>query len=194
VHRYPTLALTLLLLSPLANAATLDFNLNNHTLRANLAGKVSPAFSGLTGEIGILHHETGDNLFHAGINVAGDNWSRHGTFNISMGLRAVTGSVEIKHHDYAVRALGVGGQMRFNPAHRFGMGAYGYYAPKVTSFGDTERYGEAGLRLDYLVIPQAYAYIGYRRLGLTLSQDNHNEFNHDLTPGDYFHVGMQLIF
>ncbi len=61
--------------------------------------------------------------------------------------------------------LGIGGMLRFSiPQNkRFILGVDGYYAPPIVSFLDADRFYEAAGRIAYELLPQASAYVEYRK-------------------------------
>ena len=62
-------------------------------------------------------------------------------------------------------ALGVGGMLRFAiPQNkRLILGVDGYYAPPIVSFLNADRFYEVAGRVQYEVLPQASAYVEYRK-------------------------------
>lgn len=86
-------------------------------------------------------------------------------------------------------ALAVGGLFYhvLPGAQRVSMGGYGWYAPKVTSFGDTERVYELGGRVAYRAIQNTDVFLGYRHLNLKTDQGSGT-----LEKG--LHVGFRLNF
>ncbi|HET9679110.1 MAG TPA: YfaZ family outer membrane protein, partial [Gammaproteobacteria bacterium] len=62
-------------------------------------------------------------------------------------------------------ALAVGGHARYTlPAfNRFAIAGQVYYAPDVTTFGDTTKYMQFGVRMEYEILRQANVFLGYRR-------------------------------
>lgn len=72
-------------------------------------------------------------------------------------------------------------------AQRVSLGAYGWYAPKVTSFGKTESLYEVGARVAYRAIQNTDIFLGYRHLQLET-----NRFDDTIEKGP--HVGFRLNF
>jgi len=63
-----------------------------------------------------------------------------------------------------------------------------FHAPSITSFSDAERYTEFGGRLQIDVIPQARAYVGYRRMRFDTNDFNNVQLDRSI------HIGMKLTF
>ncbi|WP_114416841.1 YfaZ family outer membrane protein [Marinospirillum perlucidum] len=68
------------------------------------------------------------------------------------------------------------------------LGGYGWVAPQVTSFGDTEQLFEAGARVAYRAIENTDVFVGYRYLHLETEQG----FDDSLEDG--LHLGFRLNF
>ncbi len=64
----------------------------------------------------------------------------------------------------------------------------GFLAPSITSWADAERYTELSARLQVEVIPQAQAYIGYRRI--RFDTNDYDDVNLDRSV----HLGIKLTF
>lgn len=74
-------------------------------------------------------------------------------------------------------------------ASHISLGGYGWVAPQVTSFGDTEYLYEAGARVAYRVIQNTDVFLGYRYLHL---KSDDGSFNDPIEDG--FHLGFRLNF
>ncbi len=167
-----------------ATADSFDLNLHDDALRLTYSTGMN-GMRGLSVDGGILYQEDTANLYHVGLSVSGENWSKAGVFDISIGGRAIYSSPE---HVGDAAAVGLGGRVRFSPAHRVGIGGHLYYAPNILSFADSERYVEMGVRLDYQLLPQAFVYVGWRSVEIRF--ENHGDVELDESG----HVGMKLLF
>lgn len=87
-------------------------------------------------------------------------------------------------------ALGVGGMIRFAiPQNkRVVLGVDGYYAPPIVAFLDADRFWEAAGRVEYEVLPQASAYVEYRKFYVETDSGGEGA----LEKG--FRVGMEINF
>lgn len=174
--------------STVVSADNIDLNLRDEAIRASYTMEVSDT-SGLNAELGLLYSEDkdklDDTLFHAGLHVSGENWSQSGTFDISIGGRVY----HTNPGDLDLTAIGFGGQVRFSPVHRLGIGGHVYYAPEITSFDDAETFIESGVRVDYQVLPQAFVYVGYRNIEVDIVDGPD-----DVELDDNAHVGIKLLF
>lgn len=104
---------------------------------------------------------------------------------IKVGVRGIYVSPGV----YDVLAVGIGVQGEIKMSQAFGMSGHAYYAPKVTSALDANKYREFALSFNYYVIPPARLYIGYRNLQVRVT-DNNRKFELD----DDLHIGFELDF
>lgn len=185
----------------IADAAGLDLSLSNET--ANLAILLNPyQFSAGGGSeliLGGFINETGDNLLYSTLMARGKRQSGNSVYSIGAGFRAIYGELEVPDDiviagadTETVGAIGLGMQMgvllassRYTPIELIGEA---FLAPSIASFTDADRYTEFGARLQMEVIPQARAYVGYRRLSFDT-----NDYN-GLRIDSGFHLGMSVTF
>ena len=186
----PRLCAVLLLSSVTAvsYADSLDLNLHSDAIRGTYTHNLQSDYKGLEADFGMLYSDdvrnTSETLMHVGLNVSGENWSDAGTFDIAIGGRLIYSSPG----PYDAAAMSLGGRVRFSPVERFGIGGHVYYAPSITSFMDADSYSEWGVKVDYQLLPTAFAYIGYRKIKLNI------DGGPDIEMDDNAHIGMQLLF
>jgi len=91
-------------------------------------------------------------------------------------------------------AIAVGGMFYHTipGAQRLSAGGYAWYAPQVTSFGDTERIYEVGGRIAFRVIQNTDIFAGFRYLGLKNEKSGQTIFDSALEKGP--HIGFRLNF
>jgi len=65
----------------------------------------------------------------------------------------------------------------------------GHYAPKITSFADTEEVFDYNLGFQIEVLPQTSAFIGYRNIEVGL--EDHDDYEID---DDRVHLGVRFTF
>jgi len=174
-----------------ARAEHLDVNLSDETLRGVFAGPLSAAFPRLSGvyEFGGLVGERNDESFqqfHAGLLVTGDAGARQANVTAGLGGRifALTGDGA----DGGGLALGGMFEARLPAFNRLGVIAYGYGAPKASTFGDFEGWFEYAVSLDYQVLQGASLYGGYRQLKVDVE-----DFG-NFTVDNGWHLGLRLTF
>jgi hypothetical protein len=186
--------ITLLAAASVATANSLDFSLNDETVRLVYAHDLETATKGLSIEGGWLYTseievdgtkvDDSENLFHLGLMVSGENWSEKGSFDISVGGRLAYTSPD----DDDLLSLALGGDVRFSPIERVGFSGNVFYSPKILSFMDSEGYIEYGLRVDYQLLPQAFVYMGYRKLEFDVEDGPTVEYDNS------FNIGLKMMF
>lgn len=185
--------LLLATLSTTAVADTLDIDLRDKAFRGSYSTNVSGK-SGLSAEFGVLTNEDNkqlnDSLYYAGLLVSGENWSKKGTFNISLGGKAFYSSPSDWNRDLS--GIAFGGDVRFSPVHRLGIGGSFYYAPEITSFMDCKKYTESNVRVDYQVLPQAFIYANYRNIEMDVDYPGGTATGVEVDKG--LSIGMKLLF
>lgn len=112
-------------------------------------------------------------------------------FSVGVGLKALAAQVtgnNLVHNN--VSALALGGLVRYSPpdAHRLGIVGQAYFSPNVITFGDADRYAEAGVRAEFEIIPQAVIYLGYRRIGFGLNAQPYTILD------EGFNIGVRISF
>ena len=115
--------------------------------------------------------------------------SKGAPLTFGVGLRAYAGRLdEIREN---VLAIGIGGEVRYTIPGTMPMSIYlqGHYAPKITSFDDTEEVSDLLLRYQVEILPQTTAFIGVRHLEIDTDAVNGYEVD-----DDRFHAGVRLTF
>lgn len=178
------LALAALAAPGTASAAAFDIDLSNNAARADYRFAITD--SGLYGDFGLLHHENDGDMLFGGIQLVGDAGKGAEAFTVGLGARLVN----IDANVIDGTALGIGGFFRYvvPEYNRFAFGGHVYIAPKVTSFGDMERYLEYGVRGEYRVMEKASVYLGLREVRADFVGGV------DATIDDGLHLGISLEF
>jgi len=184
-----------------ANAGGLDLALSDET--ANLSLLLNPAHrfnqgNGSELAIGGFISEQGDKLAHMTLMARGQQENNGTHYSVGAGMKAVAGDVAIPpigaelEAEESVGAVALGFQFgvllissRNNPVE---LNVEAFLAPSITSWADAERYTEMSARLQVEVIPQAQAYIGYRRI--RFDTNDYDDVNLDRSV----HLGIKLTF
>jgi hypothetical protein len=132
----------------------------------------------LMGEFGFLIHNTKSTPDNPSEDISSRGIAPK--FATSFGMKGVITNTKPS----ALSSVAFGVQVHFSPpsAPRFGFLGQFYYAPSIVAFGGANRYVENGLRLEYEILPQTIAYLGYRRI----------EFGLKLLPAIIFDSGAQV--
>jgi len=117
--------------------------------------------------------------------------SKENPVTLGVGVRAYLGTLDLLNQDIA--ALAIGGEVRYTIPGTMPMALYltGHYAPKITSFADTEEITDINLGFQIEVLPQTTAFAGIR--SLEVDPDNNTGRTAELDD-DHIHVGIRLTF
>jgi len=183
-------ALSLLAASSVSVADTLDVNLSNsvaqfkYSVASGVAGK-SDLFASFT------YNEVNSALAEAGLLVLNEEGSVPG-LSLGIGAKAVVSSLnKIAPSRKLVSGVALGAQVRFEVPvdRRFAFVGEYHYAPKIISFGDSERYYQGALRAEFSISALTQAYVGYRNTKFFLVNGQPNGV---LDNGP--HIGIRLSF
>lgn len=183
------LAISLMSVTSLAAADTLDIGLSNTTAQfkygvaSGLAGK-SETYAEL------MYNDKNSVIGGVGLLVANDEVNVPG-LTIGVGAKAVTATIKAVPSRINASAIAVGAQVRYElpVERRVAFAGEFYYAPDIISFGDAKNYQQAGARAEFSVTPQVQVYAGYRKTWFNLKPSG---VAADLINGP--HLGMQLSF
>lgn len=183
-------ALSLLAFGTTAMADSIDLNLRNSSAQFQYSTSMGRDALGKTElHVGALYsssNNSNNTLGDLGILVKDEVGSQAPGFSVGVGIKGLVAHTQGTNES----ALALGGMLRYSPPGLSRMGIVGqvYLAPNITTFGDANRYVETGVRLEYEVIPNAAAYIGYRNIRFNLN----NGPNATLDEGVF--VGVRMSF
>ena len=170
-----------------AGAGALDINLGDNSAQIQYSSAMGRDSLGKSEfHMGFLYTDQ-DNLFgDVGILVKNEVGSGLPGVTVGMGVKGIMATADSSD----ALALALGGQVRFSPstASRFGIAGQFYFAPNIVTFGDADRFIETGVRLEYEVLPQAVAYLGYRKIKFGL------ETGPDAVLDEGAHIGVKNTF
>lgn len=176
-----------------AMASGLDLSLSNDSVQVRLSSLTgNPTGMGNSEvDMGLLYTSgrgsAKDSLLGMlGVMVVGNAGTGAPELDVGVGVKLFAASIDNDN----LAALAVGGRLRFHPKalNRLSFTAEAHYAPDIVTFIDAKRFLYATARIEYEVLPQALAYIGYRNVWTDLSKGP----NVDLDNGA--HIGLQLIY
>jgi YfaZ precursor len=167
-----------------AAAGSVDINLSNTTVEAKFyanAGAADWTFGGL------YNRDTKDRALNVGLLATGD--SAIANSRIEGGLGGKLYSVTVSNPNADVLALALGGQLRWFPGNgSFAIGPYAFYAPRVVTVLDGQRFFDVGVRAELELIRNSFVYVGYRQMRVDLD----NQAKRDVDKGGF--VGLQIKF
>jgi hypothetical protein len=181
-------ALSLFAVSTATFADALDINLRDNSAQIQYSAALGRATLGKTEmHMGYLYTSKTNNSFaDFGILVKDQVSPDAPGLAVGFGLKGLIARV----NSYNASAVALGGLVRYSPpaVPRLGLVASVYWSPNILTFGDADRSIETGMRVEYEVIPQAAAYIGYRKIKFGIKNFP------DTTLEDGVHVGVRMSF
>lgn len=180
-------ASTVAVFSSVALADTIDINLRDSSAQIQYSASMGTNTLGKTQlHAGVIYVDQDNILGDLGILVKDEVGGSVPGLSVGMGAKVL--AVTVQSRD--AMALALGGQVRYSPTDVPRLGVVGqlYFSPNIVTFGDADRFIETGARVEYEVIPQAVAYIGYRKIKFGL------EVGPDATLDEGFHVGVRMSF
>jgi hypothetical protein len=180
-------ALSLFTISTTAMADTIDINLRDTSAQIQYKSSMGRDALGKTEfHMGVLYANKNNALGDLGVLVKDEVGHNAPGFSVGIGIKGLVADTKGANES----ALALGGMLRYSPpaVSRLGIVGSVYFSPKITTFGDADRFTETGLRLEYEVIPQAAAYLGYRKIRFGLNAAP------DVILDEGVHVGVRLSF
>jgi YfaZ precursor len=182
-------AVSLMSVSTLAAADTLDIGLSNTTAQfkygvpSGIAGK-SEVYAEL------MYNNVNSIIGGVGLLVANDEVNVPG-LTIGIGAKAVAATIKWSPSRQKATAVALGAQVRYElPVdRRVAFSGEFYYAPEIITFADAKQYLQYGARAEFSISPQMQVYAGYRKTKFTLRPSGADAV---LINGP--HVGVQLSF
>lgn len=186
------LVLFCLTISSAAFADALDVSLSNTVAQfkfsktSGIAGKSELFASGMYNDVNSVLGEVGLLVLNEEGTVPG--------LAIGVGAKAVGATLnKVTVNKLNLSAVALGAQLRYEiPADRrvAFVGEY-HYAPKIISFGDTERYTQGAVRAEFSISALTQVYIGYR---VTTFFIVNNPPYDRATLDNGVHLGVRLSF
>ncbi len=179
------LAIPLLTTSTVVLADAVNINLSNDVAQFQYLAPMGDVGQGKSEfHMGVLYNKSYDGLADAGIMVTNGDGSASG-IALGVGVKAL---VAMMSNNNSI-ALALGGRVRFSPFadNRLGLVGQIYLAPDIVTFGDADHFVETGVRLEYEIMTQTVAYVGYRKI----------KFGLNAAPaGDVLgaHIGVRIAF
>ena len=186
------LAISLSIISASAFADSLDISLSNDVAQFQYIAPMGHVGQGKSeAHMGFLYNNSNNVLGDVGLLVM-NNGDNAAAASFGVGVKVIAATLEKEN----TMALALGGQVRLSPSDDKKLGIVGqlYFAPDIVTFGDADRFIETGVRVEYEVMQQAAAYVGYRKI----------KFNVNTLPAPFpavgkvldegIHVGVRVAF
>jgi len=174
-------------------AGAIDFRIGSDIAEVTYLTQASSfGYGGADIGFGVLINEYNDVLANASILVTGSSAGDVRGLHFGVGAKAYAGALEGPNGalDIDGGAIGIGARIRyvFPSDMPLAVLAEAYFAPEVTNISDFDGLLEYRVALELEVTPSARAYIGYRMLEVTYSD------NIDYEVDDSAHVGVRFEF
>ena len=186
LRRIFILALSTLSTSVLADA--IDINLSNDVAQLQYIAPTGHVGQGKSEfHMGFLYNDSNNVLGDAGLLVMNNGGD---ATDLSVGVGAKILVVRIVNNNAV--ALALGGRVRYAPLSDKRLGLVGqlYFAPDIVTFGDADRYIQTGVDVEYEIMPQAVAYLGYRKIKIGIK----TAFVPDARLDEGMHLGVRIAF
>ena len=181
------LAIAVLASSSTVFADAIDVNLSNDVAQFQYIAPTGPIGQGKSEfHAGFLYNDSNNGMGDVGLMVMNNDGSASDV-SFGVGVKALIATISSNH---AV-ALALGAQIRLAPLpdKRFGIVGNVHVAPDIVTFGDADRYTEAGIRVEYEILSQANAYAGYRKMQFGAKASGAN-----YTLDEGLHIGVRVAF
>ena len=190
MNLFRPIALGLLLLTALSNAHANDFEAMLSKETAQFTFRSDSSLIGWGGSdlaLGLFYNEDDDIIFQASL-LQMRQASEENPLTFGVGVKSYFGTLDDPDED--VFAFAIGGQLRYTIAGTMPMAVYleGYYAPEITSFGDTEEVVDYIVGFQIEALPQTIAFIGVRHFEI---EGDDGDYEVD---DDNIHLGVRLTF
>jgi len=185
-------ASTLATVGTTALADTVDINLRDTSAQFQYKSSMGRDALGKTEfHLGVLYVNKNNMLGDFGLLVKDELGGNAPGFSVGVGIKGVVAKVTGKSATTSnTSAMALGAMARYSPPATPRLGLVGelYMSPNIVTFGDANRYVESDVRLEYEVIPQAVAYLGYRNIQFNIN----NGPNSTLDEGAFLGVRMSF--
>ena len=182
--------LALFVCASFSHGAGLDLALSDES--ANLQLLINPyglASGNSEIAVGGLVNDVDDVLFFGSIMARGPRQSETAFYALGAGMKIYGGNLEV---DQSIGALAIGARVgilvvphRVNPVDFV---VEGYFAPSITSAGDTEKLWEIAGKFQLEIVPSARVYLGYRLIKADTKDFGKVELD------DNIHLGINISF
>jgi hypothetical protein len=188
--------ISITLLIPFNNvlAGAVDFRVGNDIAELTfLTQTASFGYGGADIGFGALINDENDVIASGSILVSGSSAGDVKALHFGVGAKVYVGALEgpgAGSIDVDGGAVAIGGNIRYVfPGNApLAILAEAFYAPEVTNISDFDGLFEYRIALELEVTPSARAYIGYRKLEITFSDDI------DYEVDDAAHIGVRFEF
>ncbi|MBI5430960.1 MAG: hypothetical protein HY938_10975 [Nitrosomonadales bacterium] len=181
------LVISLLTAGNAAVADTLDINLRDSSAQLQYRASIGRDTLGRSElHLGVLYADKDNFLSDFGLLVKDEIGRNTPGVTVGVGIKAVAARANASD----ASAVAIGAQVGFKPLtdQRFSIVGQAYVSPTILTFGEAKRYIETSARMEYEIIPQAVAYVGYRTTRFDLKAKPRAKLD------DGLHIGLRMMF
>jgi hypothetical protein len=187
----PLSAIGLLVLASVGTASANDFEAALSSDTAQFTFRSDSSLIGWGGSdlaMGLFYNDDSDFVLQGSL-IQMRQASQEEPLTFGVGVKGYLGSVDDTDED--ILSFAVGGEVRYTIPGTMPMAAYGriFYAPDITSFGDTEELLDYTIGFQIEVLPQTTAFVGLRHFEV----DTEERDSYDLDDNNV-HIGVRLTF
>lgn len=181
------LLISLFAIASPSQADTVDIGLRDTSVRLQYSASMGQDTLGKSElYVGALYTDNDNFMGDAGLLVQDEISSNLPIINIGFGIKALAGRAQA--NDVAAIAVGALVGVKPFPDPRLSFVGELYVSPKILSFSDATRYIDSTARVEFEIIPQAVAYVGYRSTMFDLKNNSSAKID------DGPHIGMRMMF
>ena len=160
---------SMLLANSMAWAGSIDASVNDNSVNITtgwVKNQRSP--DAMQVQLGYMHNLQGNRYVSAGLHVIGETGDAKNPIELGVGGKLMGIDSDITGGLYG---LTIGLEMRYYPKsiNRLAFSGQYYYGPNVIVSNPASAFQEFGVRAEYQILPQAFAYVGYRTVDISLS-------------------------
>ena len=177
----------ILLSNTLVFADSLDTSLNDSSVNVTVAfvkNKRSP--DALQVQLGYMHNVQSNRYISAGLSVIGETGQRDNPIELGVGTKIIGIESSTSGSFYGGT---IGLEVRYYPKriNRLALSGQYYYGPTVIVSNPASNFQELSIRAEYQILPQAFAYVGYRNVDISLLSGGNDQIDQGA------HVGFRIL-
>ncbi len=170
-----------------AFADSLDINLRDSSAQVKYSASMGRDTLGKSEmHLGVLYADKDNYLADLGLLVQDQIGAKSPDITVGVGIKAV--AARAAANNGSAIAIGALVGVKPIPDPRLNIVGQVYASPTILSFGETTRYVDTAVRVEFEIIPQALVYVGYRTTSLELKNKAKAKLDDGLT------IGLRMTF
>lgn len=160
---------SMLLTNSMAWAGSIDASINDNSVNITLGWvKNQRSPDAMQVQLDYMHNLQGSRYVSAGLHVIGETGQSDNPIELGIGGKFMV--IDSADND-GMYGMTIGVEMRYYPKsiNRLAFSGQYYYGPNVVVSNPARGFQEFGLRAEYQILPQAFTYLGYHAVDVSLS-------------------------